>query len=425
MPRINGWWDEIAPSVEGLTQNIQGFFRPDLPVQMALQKAMVTDPSVVNNIANMDPATRAAYIQTLGLKNHNFVDQLQSIPQGAEGKMQQRKLEAFGRADQGELDAALTGTRTADQQTAGKAGARTAVVGANVAEKTQDNVIKGSELDVKGKEISNSIGQKQDKNLDLEVRRNEALMAGFDKALKAYPDVKPDAIRNLAIATMNGSQVDANLVTRINSDPALKATYEGMLQAMMQQASLDAQLYIHRDSKPSNRDLILPAVRDYMNAAGDRASTALQRVRQLQSDPEYVAWSKSISLPEGKDRDMLRNMHPQGADVDKQIKLAEQEYLQATEEYNKTLPKFRALMEERLGSPAPTNAPASNSVTVSYKVRNGAKDEKIGGVSVLEVAKMIASGQGTLDQLKASGAPQTLIARVRDALEENKENKKK
>jgi len=90
IPRLNGWWDEIAGNATKLAGQLPEVFQPNNVAQKRLQDMVQQNPMLMEQFTNMDDATRAQLAQSLGFKGQN---PLAGLPVGAQrmGREEQQR----------------------------------------------------------------------------------------------------------------------------------------------------------------------------------------------------------------------------------------------------------------------------------------------------------------------------------------------
>lgn len=153
IPRLNGWWDEIAPSVPLIQGGLEKIFDPHRAQREAFQANLARNPEMITQIANMSPEERAAFIGSMQLKG-SFANQLQNMPEGMElgdRKITQQAVQGALKDpnQRSDLLAKRAGVRTDDERRLGVARTTTAEVEAKNAPKLGEQTIAINDLQLK------------------------------------------------------------------------------------------------------------------------------------------------------------------------------------------------------------------------------------------------------------------------------------
>lgn len=235
LPYIPGWWDTISQNAQRLAQQLPQSIEPQRVAERQFQQLVQQNPMLMQEFANMDPATREMMSQAMGMKT--MPETLTKLPKG-------RKLKA-----EEEMDAFRSSLSPEMQQRMYLTQLGLKPESEYMLERT------GKELDIAGK-TTEIEGQKQ-RNLlgGLQIRDAERNEADILKASKKYPELAGININNLArdIVRTN-QQVDPNLITAITANPGAKVLFEKAVasQQMKYEGDLRAQLAKMRTPQDKN-----------------------------------------------------------------------------------------------------------------------------------------------------------------------------
>ena len=147
IPRLNGWWDEIAPGVNTLAQALPNIINPNADYQRKVRDLIAQNPDLIYQYAQMErdnPGTLEA------MKLGQLAKIVKTLPENSKNMGERQARQFLTEIDSDpvareERKATVTGTQTSIQR-------------------------QKDQLDIEGKTTSNAIGKIQ---LDFEKKRQE------------------------------------------------------------------------------------------------------------------------------------------------------------------------------------------------------------------------------------------------------------
>jgi hypothetical protein len=289
MPYLPGWWDEISKNATGFAQQLPQLLQPNNVAQRKLEQAIQQNPMMLEQIANMDESQRGMIAQGFGFRGQN---PFQNIGMGAQREERNRNNESLNRVSstpQGmqELDAARTGTRTADQREISALNIQGGKQG--LLQGTQ-NLRKG-ELDISAATLTlKGAAQKQKQ---------------VDAAMLKYPDLSKINYKQLVrTAIQTGEPIDPAALTAARQDEGASMLLDlGIKTELMKEENrLSMQLRVAKD--PNTSMLLLRT----MTELGNQFETEQQRLisminmgkKELSTNMAYTIGSLPSASAENK-----------------------------------------------------------------------------------------------------------------------------
>lgn len=211
-----GWWDTIAPTATDFVNKLASVALPDRAAQQKYEQMIQKDPSIVQQLSNMNQAERQQFAKGLGAKN---LDIFGAMPEGAQLK-QQNRVSAAWDSVMGNKDTAaqaigsMTGTQTPEKI------ARERVV------QSQEDTKFNWEKELAGMNIELNKGKLVD------AKRVQAMT---EEAFKKYPSLKGTDLTMLVDSMIANQPVEPLLVQRIRADPGANDFVQFAMKARMQE----------------------------------------------------------------------------------------------------------------------------------------------------------------------------------------------